>query len=263
MNLRGARVLVTGASGGLGDAIVRACATRGSKLLVTGRNEEALRRLVAETGGELLVADLAEAQDVGRLIDWVGEIDVLVSNAALPAGGEVETFSVAELDRALEVNLRAPMVLARMFGAQMASRGRGQIVFVSSLAAAFPTPGLTIYNATKSALASYGLSLRGELASKGVGVSIIYPGPIADAGMWADTGLAPPMGLRTRSPGDVGAAVVRAVEENRPQLMVAPMSLRLGALFARAAPGIFAWVAPRIGASKVTRAMAESLRHKR
>lgn len=127
MNLRAARVLVTGASGGLGDAIVRACSARGSKLLVTGRNEDALRGLVADTGGEFLVADLADPEDVGRLIDWAGEIDVLVSNAALPAGGEVETFSVEEIDRALQVNLRAPMVLARVFGAQMGSRGRGQI----------------------------------------------------------------------------------------------------------------------------------------
>ena len=263
MILKGSRVLVTGASGGLGDAIVRACAARGSKLLLTGRNEEALRRLVAGTGGEFLVADLADPQDVDRLVGWAGDIDVLVSNAALPAGGEVETFSVEEIDRALQVNLRAPMVLSRVLGAQMASRAKGQIVFVSSLAAAFPTPGLTIYNATKSALASYGISLRGELAPKGVGVSIIYPGPIADAGMWADTGLEAPMGLRTRSPRDVGAAVVRAVEQNRPQLIVAPVSLRLGAFFARAAPGVFARLAPRMGSSKVTAAMAEALRHKR
>jgi short-subunit dehydrogenase len=88
----------------------------------------------------------------------------------------------------------------------MTTRGKGHVVSVSSLAAAFPTPGLTVYNATKSALASFGLSLRGELAAHGVGVSVILPGPISQAGMWAGTGLATPMGLNTRSPVQVGAA---------------------------------------------------------
>jgi short-subunit dehydrogenase len=136
-------------------------------------------------------------------------------------------------------------------------------VFVSSLAAAFPTPGLALYNATKSALRTYSLSLCGELGPHGVGVSIVYPGPIGDAGMWADTGLAPPMGLRTRSPGDVGSAVVRAIERNRPEVSVAALPLRLGARFAQLTPATFARLAPRLGARKVTEAMAEALRHKR
>src|SRR5882757_3828616 len=120
MDLRGARTLVTGATGGLGA-------------------------------------------DIAHLLETMGAVDVLVSNAALPAGGRVETFSVEEIDRALDVNLRAPVVLSRHVAADMTRRGRGHIVFVSSLAAAFPTPGLTIYNTTKTGLASYALSLRGEL----------------------------------------------------------------------------------------------------
>lgn len=237
MNLRGARTLVTGASGGLGDAIARACAGRGAKLVATGRNAEALARLAGDVDAEVVVADLTSRDGVGPLVEQAGEIDVLVSNAALPAGGEVDSLSVGELDRALEVNLRAPVVLSRLLGAGMAARQRGHVVFVSSLAAAFPTPGLTVYNATKSALAAYGLSLRGELARHGVGVSVVYPGPISDAGMWADTGLSPPGGLRMRSPAEVGEAVVRAIERNRAQVVVAPLPLRVGALLARAAPG--------------------------
>jgi short-subunit dehydrogenase len=78
------------------------------------------------------------------------------------------------------------MVLSRLLTPRMVARCRGHVVFVSSLAAVFPTPGLTIYNATKAALASYGLSRRGELVPHGVGDSVVYPGPISGAGMWAE-----------------------------------------------------------------------------
>ena len=155
------------------------------------------------------------------------------------------------------------VVLSRLLGAAMAERGSGHIVFVSSLVAAFPTPGLTIYNATKAGLASYALSLRGELARHGVGVSVVYPGPIRDAGMWADTGLSAPGGLGTRRPADVGRAVVSAIGRGRAQVVVGAWPLRAGALLARAAPGYFARMAPRLGASRITGAMAEALRHKR
>ena len=263
MDLRDARALLTGATGGLGVAIARALAARGASVVITGRNEQLLSVLASEIGAAVMVADLARRNDLDRLLREVGQIDVLVSNAALPAGGEVETFSVEELDRALDVNLRAPMILSRVLGGRMVSQHHGHIVLVSSLAAAFPTPGLTVYNTTKTALASFGLSLRGELARHGIGVSMVFPGPIRDAGMWADTGLAPPKGLRTRSPADVGAAVIRVIEKNRAQVSVAPLALRVGAIFGRTAPGAFVRLARQLGASEVTDAMAKALRHKR
>jgi short-subunit dehydrogenase len=232
-------------------------------VVVTGRRTDVLQSLAADIGADTVCADLADLDAAARLAEQVGDIDVLVSNAALPAGGTVATFSVEEIDRALAVNLRAPMVLSRLLSVPMVTRGAGHIVFVSSLAAAFPTPGLTVYNATKAALASYGLSLRGELASHGVGVSVIYPGPIGEAGMWAETGLHAPMGLRTGTPAQVGAAVVRVVERNKAEVSVGPSALRFGALLGRASPATFARLAPRLGAHQVTGAMANALRHKR
>ena len=254
---------MTGASGGLGEAIARACASRGAQLIVTGRRQDVVRTLASAIGAESVCADLTDRADVVKLVESLGAIDVLVSNAALPAGGRLETFSIEEIDRALDVNLRAPMVLSRLLSEGMIARGRGHIVFVSSLAAAFPTPGLSIYNATKAALASYALSLRAELADQGVGVSVIYPGPIRDAGMWAETGLPAPLGLPTRSPQDVGLAVVDAIECNRADVAVAPLALRVGAFFGRAAPATLSRLIPRLGARDITAAMAESLRHKR
>src|SRR5436309_852725 len=114
MRMSGARTLVTGASGGLGAAIARACAGCGAQVIATGRNERALAALEGAIACETVVADLADANQVRRLLDEVGDVDVLVSNAALPAGGRVETFSTDEIDRAVNVNLRAPMILSRV-----------------------------------------------------------------------------------------------------------------------------------------------------
>src|SRR4051794_19163651 len=115
VQLRGARTLVTGATGGLGAAIARSCVARGAQVVVTGRREAPLRVLAEEIGAEALVADLTNRADVAQLVETLHAVDVLVSNAALPAGGRVETFSVEEIDRALDVNLRAPVVLSRHF----------------------------------------------------------------------------------------------------------------------------------------------------
>ena len=262
MDLHDAKTVITGASGGIGAAIARACRHAGSQLIVTGRNQAALRVLGDELDAKIIVADLTNPADIARLAAEISDADVIVSNAVLPGGGEVTSFSPAQIDRLLDVNLRAPILLSRHLATHMIERRRGHIVFVSSLAAAFPTPGLTLYNATKSAIDSYALSLRGELASHGIGVSLIQLGPIRDAGMWADTGLAP-TGLRTKSPADVGSAVVRAIEPSLAQVCVAPIPLRLGARLAQMTPATFARIAPKLGARRITDAMADALRHKR
>src|SRR3954449_8464719 len=112
MNLSGARVLLTGATGGLGQAIARALHARGAVLTLTGRRVDVLEPLADEVGGRAVEIDLAEPDAPFRLLAETGEIDVLVANAALPGSGALNSFSVEEIDRALAVNLRAPMLLA-------------------------------------------------------------------------------------------------------------------------------------------------------
>lgn len=262
MELRDTTGVLTGASGGIGPAIARACHAAGMQLVLTGRKELALRTLADELDARVIVADVARREGVERLASELGDIDVLISNAALPGGGKVISFSPAEVDRVLDVNLRAAILLSRHLVPAMVRHGRGHLVFVSSLAAAFPTPGLALYNATKAALDSYALSLRGELRPHRVGVSLVRLGPVRDAGMWAETGLAPP-GLRTKAPAEVGAAVVRAITRNLAELDVAPLSLRVGARIACLSPALFARIAPHLGAGRVTDAMADALQHKR
>ena len=127
---------MTGATGGIGGAIARALHARGAQLVLTGRREERLAALGTSLGEgriELVALDLAERDGPARLAEASGAVDVLVANAAVPASGRVEDFTPDAIDRALDVNLRAPMQLTRALLPGMLERGRGHIVLVSSL----------------------------------------------------------------------------------------------------------------------------------
>jgi short-subunit dehydrogenase len=263
MNLAGAHVLLTGATGGLGQAIARALAARGASLTVTGRRAEVLEPLAAEIGGRALAVDLADPAAPARLLADAGRVDVLVANAGLPASGRLPSFGQEDIDRALTVNLRAPIMLARALTPGMAERRRGHLVFMSSLAGRAAPTGSSIYSATKFGLRGFGLALREDLAGTGVGVSVILPGFIADAGMFAESGAKLPPYVGTKTPEDVARAVVKAIEQNRAELDVAPLPLRAGAVLAALAPGPVGAVQRKLGAAKTSEQMARGQAGKR
>lgn len=265
MNIEGSNILLTGASGGLGRVIASALCARGGNLTLTGRRADALQELVRELPrARTIVADLARADELDRLIAEAGEVDILVANAALPASGLLRSFTVQEIDRAIEVNLRAPIVLAQASAAQMLERGRGgHIVLISSLAGKAATAGSSLYNATKFGLRGFGIALRSELHGSGVGVSTILPGFIREAGMFAESGAKLPPGVGTKAPRDVANAVVDAIERNRGEVDVAPLALRLGSAFAGIAPGISSTVTRVAGGDQVATAMAAGQSEKR
>jgi short-subunit dehydrogenase len=263
MDLAGAKVLLTGATGGLGQAIARALAARGATLTLTGRRAEVLEPLALEVGGRALAADLADPGAPARLLAEAGEVDVLVANAGLPGSGALSSFSVEEIDRALTVNLRAPMLLARELTPAMVDRGHGHLVFMSSLSGRAASTGSSVYSATKFGLRGFGLALREDLAPRGVGVSVILPGFISDAGMFAESGTKLPPYVGTKKPDDVARAVVKAIEQNRAELDVAPLPLRAGALLAALAPGPIGAVQRKLGAAGTSEQMARGQASKR
>ena len=118
MQISGSTLLLTGATGGIGRAIAKAVADRGGRLIITGRRGDMLEQLAAEYGAQALVVDLAVRDEVDRLAKEAGTL---------------ETFTVREIDRALDVNLRAPMMLAKELAPAMVAKGRGHLLFVSSL----------------------------------------------------------------------------------------------------------------------------------
>src|SRR5215213_2787586 len=218
VEIGGSRVLLTGATGGIGRAIARALHDRGAHLLLSGRREEVLNERVAELGGdraEALPADLASVAAARELVERAGRVDILVANHALPGSGRLDDYTEEELDRALDVNLKAPVHMTHALVPQMIERGGGHLVFISSMAGKVASGGGSLYSATKFGLRGFATALHDELRDEGVGVTTVFPGFISDAGLWADTGLELRKGVGTRKPDDVAAAVVQGIEKNR------------------------------------------------
>jgi short-subunit dehydrogenase len=244
-------VLLTGASGGIGQAIARAVAPVSGELILSGRRTDVLEPLAGELAARVIACDLSVREDLERLVEEAGPVDVLIANAGMTAGGLLGELTQPEIDQMLEVNLRAPIALARALTPGMMERGRGHVVVMSSLQGKAATPVASVYCAAKFGLRGFALALREDLRRHGVGVSVVLPGFIRDAGMFADSGAALPPGVGTRSPEDVAAAVVSAIEANRAEVEVAPLGLRLGTAAAAVAPALSAAVSRRLGSEQI------------
>ncbi len=251
MQIDGSTILVTGASGGLGAAMCRDLARRGARLVVTARREAVLADLAAETGAEVLVADLADRNDVHRVADRAAGCDVLIANAGVGADPALADLTEESIDFSLDVNLRAPIVLSHRYATARIEAGRpGQIVLVGSLAGLAASPGTRMYNATKFGLRGFALSFRQELEGTGVGCTLVAPGFIRDAGMFADGGVELPAGVRTKSPADVAAGVVRAITHNPMEVYVSPAELRLASTLGTVAPALSALVQRKLNVTE-------------
>lgn len=241
MQLSGKSVLLTGATGGLGRAIAAALAERGATLILSARSAEALEQLAAELPGQghtTIPADLAQPGAATKLAADAGDFDILVANAGVRGAGALTDYSDEEIERAIRVNLDSPVRMARAVIETMSERGSGHMVFIASLAGKAASPRSALYNATKFGLRGFALGLRSDLAPQGVGVSLVSPGFVREAGMFAKSGSKPPPGLGTTTPDRVAAAVVRAIEENKLEIAVAPIQQRIGAHLALASPTI-------------------------
>jgi short-subunit dehydrogenase len=249
MIIAGRTALITGATGGIGEAIARELHRAGAEVILSGRRVEVLEPLAAELGphARVAAADLSDSGAVARLAEACEGADILVANAALPGSGELLDFSVQEIDRALDVNLRAPMILSRLLGERMIERGAGHIVLISSLVGKTASPGASVYSATKFGLRGFGRSLRADLAPRGVGVSVVFPGFIRDAGMFHDSGTQLPSYVGTSTPQDVATGVRSAIERDRGEVDVAPLPMRAGVKASELAPGFAARGIGRLG----------------
>jgi len=266
MELAGRTALLTGATGGLGRAIAAALAGRGVTLVLSGRKAEALEGMAAELPGEghrAVPANLAEPGAAEKLAAEAGEVDILLANAGLPGTGRLPAYSTEQLTGTLRVNLEAPMLLARAVEPGMLEKGSGHMVFIASLSGKSATPLSSVYNATKFGLRGFALGLRADLDPVGVGVSIVSPGTIREAGMYADSGAKPIPGLGTGSPQQVADAVVRAIEKNKAEITVAPLQQRFLAHFALATPGLSVKIASGDAGQKAAAAVAEGQTDKR
>ena len=234
MELDGKRMLITGATGGLGAAISTELAARGASVVLTARSSEALDALAQTLPGgaqrhTVITADLSAPEAPERLIAESGELDGLIANAALPGTGKLESFTDEQIRRALRVNFEVPLIMARELAPKLAAKGEGHLVFMASLAGKVASPRGSLYSATKFGLRGLAFGLREDLRPEGVGVSVISPGFVRDAGMFHDTGSEAPLVLGTTTPEKVARAVAKAIIRDRSEMTVAPIRQRIAA----------------------------------
>jgi NAD(P)-dependent dehydrogenase (short-subunit alcohol dehydrogenase family) len=180
--LEGKIALITGATSGIGAAAARLLATAGATVIVAGRDAAGGQKVVAEitsAGGQARFApvDLGDLSSVRKLATSVGEVDVLVNNAGIfPAAPTVEQDAAA-FDQAMAVNVRAPYFLTAALVPRMLAKKWGSIVNVTTMAAEIGMPGLSVYSASKAALASLTRTWAAEFSGGGVRVNSVSPGP--------------------------------------------------------------------------------------
>jgi NADP-dependent 3-hydroxy acid dehydrogenase YdfG len=185
VEIRGAVVVVTGASSGIGEATALAFAHRGAKVVVAARRTERLDALVERierTGAQALAAtcDVTEPPQLETLRavaeEAFGPTDVLVNSAGMRGGGELATLSYDDIERHLRVNALGVMFATRAFLPGMLARGKGHVVNVASLAGRFATPGNAIYGATKHAVVAFSEAVHYEAEGRNVRVTAVNPG---------------------------------------------------------------------------------------
>jgi NAD(P)-dependent dehydrogenase (short-subunit alcohol dehydrogenase family) len=189
--LLGTAALVTGGTSGIGRATSVALAQHGAHVALSGRDEErgnqVVRQIVVAGGrAEFLAADLrdeASARSLAeRAISRLGEVDVLVNNAGIYPFGPTEQTSEADFNSVFALNVKVPYFLVARLAPEMAERGHGAIINVTTMVAEFGVPGMGLYGASKAALALLTKSWAAEYGPRGVRVNAVSPGPIRTEG---------------------------------------------------------------------------------
>ncbi|MDA2955852.1 MAG: SDR family NAD(P)-dependent oxidoreductase [Actinomycetota bacterium] len=182
VDLRGARVLVTGASRGIGEAIAREAGRRGAKVVGVARSAAALNAVMQSVNGVAFPCDLSEPAQrndlIGRLEAIHGPIDVVVNNAGVDNTKLFAQASALDVERVITLNQVVPIELMRQAVPLMRSRGHGHVVNISSLAAAGGFAGMTLYCSSKAGLSGFHRVLRHELKGSPIGLSLVEIGPI-------------------------------------------------------------------------------------
>jgi len=251
MQLRSAVALITGASGGIGEVVAEQLAARGAEVLVHGRDRERTEAVASRVGGRALVADLATAPGVDALAAEAlagprAAVDVLVLNAGQGYAGPFSAMPADRIESLLALDLTGAIRLTHSLLPGMLARGRGHLCFVSSIAGRTGVAGEAVYAAAKAGLDAFADSLRLELAGSGVGVSVVVP-TVVDTEFFNRRGR--PYERRSPRPvppGQVAAAVVDAIEQDRAERFV-PAWSRIAPAVRAVAPAAFRRLSLRFG----------------
>lgn len=179
LGLEGRTAVITGAGGGIGQALARAFAAEGARVALLDRDLDRSAPLAAELDGLALACDLADAASVASAaarVEAAGGADILVNAAAILRPGALETVSTADWSAMLAVNLTGYLAAAQAFGRAMLARGRGSLVHIASIAGSQPQPASGAYSASKAATLMMSRQLAHEWGPRGVRSNCVSPG---------------------------------------------------------------------------------------
>lgn len=237
--------LVTGGSSGIGAAVADELAMAGCRLVVLGRDRDRLDAVTRRTGARAMVADLCTADGLARAAKVAANVDLLVNSAGLGWAGDLAAMAEPDIDALVALNLTAPMRLTRAALPGMRARGRGQLVYVSSIAAV-GVGGESVYAATKAGLRAFADSIRLEVAGEGIGVTTVLPGAVHTP-FFDHRGLPYERRFpRQLDAAEVASAVLEALQRGDPEVFV-PRWLSVAARVRGATPELFHRLAQRFG----------------
>lgn len=191
MRLQGKRALITGATSGIGQAIAEAFAREGARVGIVGRNEQRGKQIVetiqiASGSAMFFAADLTTKTVIDRLAKEVdetfGPVDILVNNAGIFPGGLTTQIDEATFDAVIATNLKGPFFLSAALLPQMAKRGSGKVINITSGAAFVGAPTMALYGSSKAALTLLTKAWAAEFGPCGINVNAISPGPTSTPG---------------------------------------------------------------------------------
>jgi NAD(P)-dependent dehydrogenase (short-subunit alcohol dehydrogenase family) len=215
--------LVTGGSSGIGLAIARMLREEGYELTLASRTAEKIEAAAAELGAQAIAADMGKEEDCARVVSEhaarFGGMDLLVNSAGIGIAGTVESLQTKHVDLQLSINLRGLLLVSRD-AIPLLKRSQGWIVNLASIAGTSPTPGLTVYGATKAAVIALTRSQNAELEADGVRAIAICPG-FVDTPMAQWSGIEPSEMIQPQDCAEIVRMCLRLSPHARiPQVVV-------------------------------------------
>ncbi len=254
------KVLITGASSGIGAAFSRQLAKKGAQLIVTARREDRLRQLADElqmdrnTKVMVIPCDLSDPAGpktlFRRLMENNIEVDILINNAGFGYNGPFEEEEAEVYDKMMQVNMSALVGLTRLLLPDMLARKTGGILNVASMAGFLPIPYFSVYSATKQFVINFSWSLWRELRGTGVHVCVLCPGPV-DTGFQQVAGISKKkVAFRSlQSPESVARKGLMGLSKNKGMQLSRPL-LRILYLMSKYLPLKFGLMVGRIAMKK-------------
>jgi short-subunit dehydrogenase len=228
-SIAGKTVILTGASRGIGVFIARALAKKQAIVVGISRSQTELNQVFAEINfigskGICIPFDISKVEELPNLVEQIyqltGSVDILINNAGIEIYRAFQDYSLQDMQSVLSINLLAAMELTRLVLPNMLNQSSGHIVNIASLVSKKGHPYDSIYSASKAGLLMWSDAIRQETYGTGVEISTICPGYVVGKGMLAATGVPAPSLAGISQPEDVAKAVVRAIEQNKAEVIV-------------------------------------------